>query len=79
MSPVFQFVTILNEERFVLCAAVLFCCQCILLQYCTSVPALTVVQPCLACNDYVFNNTPIRQLSPSFLSDNCSAVDSGCW
>ncbi len=54
-----------------LCAVVLFCCQTILCQHCTSVLAITVVQACLSCNDSLSNNTPIRQLSPLFLSDNC--------
>ena len=56
-----------------MCAVVPFCCQSILLQYGTSVPALRVAQPCLSIYDSVFNNTPMRQLSPLFLSDNCSA------
>jgi hypothetical protein len=54
-----------------------FCRQSILCQYCTSVLAIMVVQACLSCDDSFFNNTPIRQLSPSLLSDNCGAVDSG--
>jgi hypothetical protein len=70
-----------KEEKvhLVLCAVVLFCRQFILCQYCTSVLAITVVQACLSCDDCVVNNTPIRQLSPSLLSDNCGAVDSGWW
>jgi hypothetical protein len=68
----------LKEEKVhvVLCAVVLFCCESILCQYCTSLLEITVVQACLSCNDSIFNNTPIRQLSPLFLSDNCGAVDS---
>jgi hypothetical protein len=74
----FQFVTILKEEKVhvVLCAVVLFCRESILLQYCASVLALTVVQPCLSCNNSVFNNTLIHQLSPLLLSDNCGTADS---
>jgi hypothetical protein len=39
--------------------------------------AIRVVQACLSYDDSVFKNTPIRQLSPLLLSDNCGAVDSG--
>ncbi len=66
----FQFGTILKEERVhvVLCAVVLFCCQSILCQYCASVLAITVVQPCLSCNDSVFNNTSICMPTLTFVT-----------
>jgi hypothetical protein len=66
-----------EKVHVVLRAVVVLCRQSILCQYCTSVLAITVAQACLSCNDSVFKNTPIHQLSPLLLSDNCGAVDSG--
>jgi hypothetical protein len=68
-----------KKVHVVLCAVVLFCCQSIMLQFCTSELAITGVQACLSFDDSAFNNTPIRQLSHSYLLDNCGAVGSGWW